>query len=188
MIIIRRKCFSEELKALIAKRMADKSAGITPTGSAASQLDQMKANSANMAAVKSAERTARRETGKALESQIKTAAQTGNTTQKTQLLNTAKQAGTNAGYQKALDTMKSTPKTTSTSYATRSTNNAFQQGQQSVGLKQGAMNTWNNMSTTGKVATGAAALGTTALIAGSIIKNKRKAKEAEEKAKAAQRY
>ena len=68
-------------------------------------------------------------------------------------------------------------------------NNSFQAGQNSVGLKQGAMNTWNNMSTAGKIGTGVAAgalaLGTTAMVANSI-KNKRKAKEAEERAKAAE--
>lgn len=52
----------------------------------------------------------------------------------------------------------------------------FQQGQQSVGLKQGALNTWNNMSTAGKVATGAAVAGTAAL----LIRNRQKRKEAEE--------
>ena len=48
------------------------------------------------------------------------------------------------------------------------------------------MNTWNNMSTAGKIGVGAAAIGGTALIASSIINNKRKAKEAEERAKKAE--
>jgi hypothetical protein len=72
---------------------------------------------------------------------------------------------------------------------TKGQQSGFQQGQQSVGLKQGAMNTWNNMSKGQKigagVAAGAAAIGATAMIANSI-KNKRKAKEAEERAKAAE--
>ena len=69
---------------------------------------------------------------------------------------------------------------------TKGQQSGFQQGQQSVGLKQGAMNTWNNMSTAGKIGVGAAAIGGTALIASSIINNKRKAKEAEERAKKAE--
>ena len=68
-------------------------------------------------------------------------------------------------------------------------NKSYKAGQNSVGLKQGAMNTWNNMSKGQKigagVAAGAAAIGATAMIANSI-KNKRKAKEAEERAKSAE--
>ncbi len=68
-------------------------------------------------------------------------------------------------------------------------NNSYKAGQNSVGLKQGAMNTWNNMSKGQRigagVVAGAAAIGTTAMIANSI-KNKRKAKEAEERARAAE--
>lgn len=52
----------------------------------------------------------------------------------------------------------------------------FKQGQQSVGLKQGAINTWNNMGTVGKVATGAALVGGAAL----LMRNRQKRKEAEQ--------
>ena len=68
-------------------------------------------------------------------------------------------------------------------------NNSYKAGQNSAGLKQGAMNTWNNMSKGQRIGTGvaagAAAIGATAMIANSI-KNKRKAKEADERAKAAE--
>lgn len=56
----------------------------------------------------------------------------------------------------------------------------FQQGKNSVGIKQGAINTWNKMSTGQQIATGAVAgtalVGATAL----ALRNRRKRKEAEE--------
>ena len=51
----------------------------------------------------------------------------------------------------------------------------FQQGQKSVGIRQGAINTWNNMGTFGKIATGTALVGGAALLA----RNRQKRKEAE---------
>lgn len=61
---------------------------------------------------------------------------------------------------------------------------SFNYGQQSVGIKQGAINTWKNMGTLSKVATGAALVGGTMMIANNI----RRRKEAEEEARRARYY
>ena len=59
----------------------------------------------------------------------------------------------------------------------------FQQGQQSVGFKQGAINTWNNMGTVGKIATGTALVGG-ALAIGTAFRKRREAERELEREKA----
>lgn len=184
MIILRRKMFSEELKQLISQRMQNKAQGITPTVSASAQLAQMKQNTAVVNAVNDSSRTARRDMGHQLQDRITAAAQKGNNSQKTRLLNKTINAGTEAGYNTALNLHNNNNQQAVQSNAQtiqKVQEQGKQQGQKSTGIVQGALNTWNNMGTLGKVATGAALVGGTMMIANQI----KRRKEAEEEARRA---
>ena len=158
MIILRYKTFSEEYKKLVELRKANPQ---MKNVSAAAQLAQMKQNTANLNAIENATRTARRDVGHQIQDRIASAAQSGNNSQRTRLLNKATNAGVNAGYQKSLEVMKNNNTASINSGAA-----GIQKVNNSVGILQGAKNTWNNMSQRNKnLLLGAAAIGTVGLLA-----------------------
>ena len=173
MIILRRKVFSEELKQLISQRMQNKAQGINPTVSASAQLAQMKQNTAVVNAVNDASRTARRDMGHQLQDRITAAAQKGNNSQKTRLLNKTVNAGIEAGYNTALNlhnnnnqqAVQSGAQTIQNSQPKPATKGSILGGVKS-GVSNAATNirsAWGNMSTGGKIATGTLLLGGAAL-------------------------
>lgn len=202
MIILRQKKFSEELKQLISQRMANKASGVVPKVSASAQLAQMKQNTANLGAINDATRTTRRNTGHQLQGKITQAAQSGNNSQKTRLLNKTTTAGVNAGYQEALNRVNNSNQPIVQSNAT-TIQNAQTQAKNSIGIVGGAKNTWNNLTkggvsgTINNLATGvkntwngmstgskAAVIGGSLLLANSI----RRRRKAEEEARRYGRY